>query len=181
LLRRGGRCSGGRSRCAFATAAAATPFAPLASAFGLASGCCLLLLRARLLLLTILLLRRRLRTAVAIAITTTLASASLLLSRRLRPCIRAGRTRPATIVLDSGALFELLHLLLHELARLRILPRAKDVETAVGAAPPTLRIHLFTRGAEDTFGQRHGRAGALYTSRRCSLGTSPRAAKPCRH
>jgi hypothetical protein len=52
-------------------------------------------------------------------------------------------------------LLELLHLLLHELARSRLLPNADLVVPAVGAATPAFGISLFAGRAEDALRERH--------------------------
>jgi hypothetical protein len=117
--------------------------------------------------------RRVLGARAVVAIAVTLPSAL----RLLRAGVRAGRASAAGAPLASGALLELLHLALHELARLRLQTIAERVVPAIRAALPTLGIGFFAGGTEDAFGQRHrGSRGALYTSGPWTTG-----AKPCRH
>jgi hypothetical protein len=131
-------CTGARS--------AATP-APAATRRALA----LRLWRLRLLrlLLLLLLLLRTLRTSGAL-IASALARRPL--SRRTPLFLALFLPRP---------LLELLHLPLHELALLGVLPGPQFVVAAVGAALPPFRIAFFARGANDGFRQRHRKSARI--------------------
>lgn len=113
------------------------------------------------LLATALAALRRLRTLSAVAAPSLLLTLSTgrALLRRLGTAIF-----PAACL--SGALFELLHLLLHEAARLRILLGADLVVPAIRASLPALGIRFLTAAAENTFRKRHrvavGRAGCAF-------------------
>ena len=122
-----------------------------------------LLLRTRR---TLLLLLALLLTAALLAtFTRLLRSASLLLA-----AFRPRRTCTASPALffrraAAGALLELLHLALHELAAVRLQFCAQRVVAAVRAALPSVRMRFLAGGAYDAFGQRHRNRRALYTSR----------------
>jgi 6-pyruvoyltetrahydropterin/6-carboxytetrahydropterin synthase len=126
-----------------------------------------LLLRRTLLLRRALLLRTT--TALLWTLRAPIASTLALLLLLLRTRIRTGRLRAAAAIVFfrvglTGALLEILQLLLHVPANGAVLPRPHFVETAVGTALPAFGIGLLAGCAKDAFRQGHRRAGALYTS-----------------
>lgn len=130
----------------------------------------LLLLRPLLLLLRLLVLRllgtlATLARSLAIAVPIPLATA-LRLATAFRARSTLCRWRRSLLVAPrlAGSLLELLQFLLHEPARLRILPGAERVVPAVRAAPPAFRIGAIAVRAEDAFRQGHRGRRALYTS-----------------
>jgi 6-pyruvoyltetrahydropterin/6-carboxytetrahydropterin synthase len=114
-----------------------------------------------------LLLRRRMRAARLLRAASLLRSSALLrpaaLLRALRTPLLSTATAGAALLfpLDTLALFELGDLARHELARLRVLPRAELVVAAIGTAAPPLGVRLLARGAHDAFGQRHRKSARI--------------------
>jgi uncharacterized protein (TIGR03382 family) len=89
----------------------------------------------------------------ATAAWTILLLGLLLLLRRAS--LLTARLGARRLSFSRKLLLELLHLLLHELARRRFLSRADLVVPAVGAAPPTFGVRLFAGRAEDALRERH--------------------------
>jgi hypothetical protein len=151
-------------------AASAPPSCPLA--FG-ARRLLLLLLR-RVTGRTLLRARGVLRTLAIVAIAVALPAA---LPLRARIGTRGtAATAAATLIAAaaSGPLLELLHFSLHETPRLHVLAVADGVVSTVGAALPAFGVSLFAGWAKDAFRQWHRVSrGALYTSRRWTIGARP--------
>jgi hypothetical protein len=76
-----------------------------------------------------------------------------------------------------GARFPLAHLLLHEPALLRILLRARLVESAVGAALPTFRVCFPAVRTGDALRQRHRKLSAVYPERSEGSADAPRRSR----
>ena len=78
-----------------------------------------------------------------------------------------GPVRPALFAFRSATvlLLELLDLALHEAARLRVLPYAGLIVTAVGTALPAFRICLTAVRADDALRQRHSKSFSVYPER----------------
>jgi 6-pyruvoyltetrahydropterin/6-carboxytetrahydropterin synthase len=76
--------------------------------------------------------------------------------RPLRPFLAAATARTALLFpLRALLLLELRDLAGHELARLRVLPHAGLVMSAIRAAPPPLGVRLVALSANNAFRQRH--------------------------
>jgi hypothetical protein len=108
------------------------------------------LLRLLLLAALLLLLSRTLAVALPLAVARLL--------RLLRPLVLPRR-------LPARALLEIAQFLVHVPRRLPLVLEAQLVMAAVRAALPSLGIGLLTRGAKDTFRERHREIGAHCTLR----------------
>lgn len=126
-----------------------------------------LLLSRRTLLLVATLLLRLLSFAGPLTARLLLVATALAASWTFRPLAAVAFALSAATrlrgPLPAGALLPLLHLALHELARLRVLLLAGFVEAAVRATFPPFGIRLAAGGAGNTFRQGHRRIGAHCT------------------